>query len=228
MTLPLLIHIPKTGVTALKYTEHYNPGRFDFEISRLHRHTLPNTRPRQIIFGIRDPWQRFCSGYWERATTHLRQDIYEKQKRRDKVPTYGYAGYRRGEDQIFANWPTPNALITHWRLTNRLWGAENLGISFWEIVAPITTWLGDLRTYRQHEPRVLWVYDTDALDQIVENHYRISMTKDPFLRRSRKLFDMPQSYDIDPENLEWFTQVFRRTDYELLDYIKSQRYYRAS
>jgi hypothetical protein len=228
MTRPLLIHIPKTGITALKYTEHYNPGAFDFEIARFHRHTLVNTRPRQIIFGIRDPWQRFCSGFWERATTYLRKDIYEKHHRANHVPTYGYSDYRRGEDQIFKAWPTPNALITYWRMADRRWGAENLSIPFWEIVAPITVWLGDVRTYQQNESRVVWAYDTDALDNIMQGRYGVSITQDPFLRRSRQVFDLDQSYEISAENFQWFREVFRKPDYDLIDYIRSRSYLRSS
>ena len=50
--------------------------------------------------------------------------------------------------------------------------------------------------------------------------------KDPFLKRSRDQFPtLDQSYEVSEENTKWFMSHFRKTDYEVVDYIKQQSYY---
>lgn len=214
------LHIPKTGGTAIKYLQHEHRRQW-FAINP-HGHTLTLPRSaegRPLAFAIRDPWQRFCSGFWERATTNLRMAAH----REHKLPGFGYREVRADERVFYRNFPTPNDMISGLRKGECRIPARS---SIEEMTAPIMNWLGDLDTYRKHQHKVSVVVDIKDLDAFVQEITGHALPRDPFRRRSRDLFDIPQSYDIDADNLEWFQTQYRAGDYALLDHIRSQPYFR--
>ena len=60
----------------------------------------------------------------------------------------------------------------------------------------------------------------------MKNTFNIDMTQDSFLKRSRDQFpDIFQSYEISDINRIWFTNYYRRPDYQIIEYIKTRPYY---
>lgn len=226
MSNQIFLHICKTGGTALKYLSKENKARLGFNIAKVHNTTLTNCNGR-AIFGIRDPWERFCSGYWERATMTLRRDYYHQHMKDKEVASFGYSNLRQEESALIAAHPTPNALITHWREAKIGWGNRQMNIPLWELLAPITRWTGNLQSYKENEHRVELVYEVSNMSKIFLDLYNVAMPEDPFFRRSRQLFGIEQSYHITTENLVWFREVFRAEDYELIKYIRGRPYYRS-
>lgn len=217
------LHIPKTGGTAIKYLQHEHRRQW-FSIDALGHHMtlarMPGGRP--VAFAIRDPWQRFCSGYWERATTALR--IQARRERRDlKLPDFGYSSVRGDEQEFYKKFPTPNDVITGLR-------SESCKIPsrcpIEEMTWPAAHWIHNLENYKKHEHKVHVVIDMQDLDAFVQEITGHTLPTDPFRRRSRALFDIPQSYDIDPENLRWFREEYRTVDYQVQDYIRTRPYFR--
>lgn len=227
MVKALFLHICKTGGTALKYLSQRDQGRLDFAISRHHRTTLMNSGDVRVVFGVRDPWQRFCSGYWERATMHQRRDYYNQHMRAKNVASFGYSELKPPELKILDQFTTPDALITHWRTNNIQWGHRDLSVPFWEVICPITRWIGDLETFQANENRVHVVYEVGDMSAVFQRLYGVAMPEDPFRKRSRGLFDIEQSYETSQENLDWFRTVFRPEDYRVIDYVRSRPYYQC-
>ena len=58
----------------------------------------------------------------------------------------------------------------------------------------------------------------------MQEHFNMEMPKDPFLARTRKQFDIKQSYDCTPENMTFFKQM-RSEDYALIKYIIASENY---
>lgn len=219
----IYLHIPKTAGTAIKNFVVDNPG-FPLQPAHSHDVTLFNTQ-QATAFSIRDPLEKFCSGYWERFTNPYRRklnDIANPKYRRS-----GYQDLSEWEQLFFNTYKTPNAVITALR-TEDIWEQiQQHGGAITELFGSYTRWLGDLETYKQHEHKVCIVYNLKKLDDIFLRLYGVELPKQPFLRRSRQQFQIPQSYDVDETNTEWFKSQFRKADYELLDHIKQQEYYIA-
>ena len=216
------IHIPKTGGTALKFLRHLQQ-KLPFHTPGTHNVRLINTKT-MVWFVVRDPLERFCSGFWERATTPERQDHAQQRK---GLPTFGYSVYKPVESQVFESCKTPNDFLDSLRLG--VWGDQefqmNSGLGC--MIAPLTHWLGNLETLRSAESRIWAAVDIKVLSdwvlEVTGNH----MPEDPFLRRSRALFERKQSYEISQENQAWF-QIWRAEDYRLIDHMVQQPYYRSS
>ena len=207
------IHIPKTGGTAIKYAlEDYSRPNITFP-DRGHSLKLSGVT-NNACFVIRQPWLRFCSAYWERATMEERRRISENKD----VKTFGYANLSADEKRLLEKYTTPDELVTFLREGGRLTGI--LG----ELTAPQTVWLGELPQYKKHEHKVKLVFALKDLDKTMKNIFGMFLTRDPFKQRSRKLFDKQQSYDISPVNKDWFEQ-HRKHEYELLDYIRTREYF---
>lgn len=154
-----------------------------------------------------------------------RRDYYKQHMKPQKVDSFGYSDLRHIESETLKQFPTPESLITHWRINNVSWGKRDHRIPFWEIIAPITAWTGDLQFIRCSESRIHMVYEVSDMTEVFRTRYQVEMPKDPFRRRSRELFDMEQSYDISEENLHWFRTQFRAEDYAVIDYLRTRPYY---
>jgi hypothetical protein len=217
------LHVPKTGGTAIKYLQHEHRTQWIIIDPLGHNMTLARMPgDRRVAFAIRDPWQRFCSGYWERATTSLR--IAARRERRDqKLPDFGYRDVRNDEKIFYEKFPTPNAVITGLRDKTCVIPPR---CPTEEMLWPAAHWLHDLASYKKHEHKVQVVVDMRDLDSLIHEVTGHKLPEDPFRRRSRALFDIPQSYDIDPDNQAWFRDEYRCVDYELFDYIRSRPYFR--
>ncbi len=209
------IHIPKTGGTAIKYAIA-DQGRTE-EIkfpTRGHNLTLHAVKE-NACFIIRDPWKRFCSGYWERATMELRKQESEKHS----YANFGYASLTPQETEIISTHTTPNDLVNYIRAGNEL-----PGILF-ELTTSITKWTGKLDQFVNMQDKIKLVFALKDLNKAMNQIFKIELPQDPFRQRSRALFPISQSYDITAENRDWFENEYRKDDYQIIEHIKKQKYY---
>lgn len=218
------IHIPKTGGTALKYviedhnasTEKPNP-KINIAVAG-HNQKLAITD--NACFIIRHPWDRFCSGFWERATMEERKKLSETEYK--NVRGFGYKTYTDLEKEILEKCKTPDEYLTYIRNGGKTDGATP---GLFELTASITYWIGDIDNYKENEDKVKLVYHINNLDKASKEIYNIQLPTDPFKKRSRALFDIYQSYAISPQNRTWFENEFRKNDYAIIAYIKTRPYY---
>lgn len=207
------IHIPKTGGTSIKYALEETPRPNITFPEQGHGLTLKSLN-NNACFIIRQPWLKFCSAYWERATMEERREL----SKTNSYKSFGYANLSDHEKSILEEYKTPNDLISYLRAGNTLPGI--LG----ELTSPHNKWLGNLDEYKRHEHKVKLAFALKDLNKALKVHFGLVVPQDPFRRRSRKLFKKEQSYDITPENLEWF-EYHRKNEYELLDYIRTRPYF---
>lgn len=217
------LHIPKTGGTALKYViDEHNTA--DKPQPRIHLpsagHNQKLDRMNNACFIIRHPWERFCSGFWERVTMPQRQEL-SKTKYKDEKG-FGYKAYDSLEEDILAECSTPDEFLTYIKLGGKT--RENTPGLF-ELTDSITFWLGNLKKFQANEHRVKSAFHINNMDQAMKKIYDIEMPTDPFKKRSRELFNMKQSYDISGANRTWFEREYRREDYELIAYIKTRPFF---
>lgn len=211
------LHIPKTGCTSIKYALA-DQRRTDICVKphKGHQtHLSKINKPVGII--VRDPWQRFCSGFWERKTMEQRRRISKSVD----AETFGYAEYNNTEKNILASYTTPEKFF--------LWAHDNqkdyrdLGILH-ELTDSVTRWLGSIEQFYKHEHKIVICFEIGHLTPIMNKQFDLVMPKDAFRKRSRNLFDFDQTYQISERSLNLFKQ-WRQADYQLLDYIKKQPYY---
>lgn len=223
----LYLHIPKTGGTAIRnalrelvYKQGLKPP---FDIIASHDATVYNLN-HTLLFSIRDPLERFCSGYWERFTNPLR---FELNKSADILyQGGGYSPLTVVETELFKNYKTPNELITSIRektFDNKKFNFQKTELNM--MLAPLTAWLGQPNIYKANEHKIKGVFNIKHLSDLMYDIYGLTLSSDPFIRRSRDQYDFVQDYAVDQENTEWFKSVFRRTDYQLVEYIKTRHYY---
>lgn len=221
------LHIPKTGGTALKNAKKLSPDtNTAFNVCLSHSQTLSMDKDHIGII-VRDPWKRFCSGFWERKTNKQRQQFNnnaDPQFRENVKPSYAVvAGI---EKDILDRCATPNDLITYIRQntdvvdTFRISNTHPLGV----VLAPITSWLGTLSEYKKNEHKVALSCSTGELSNTMKRLFNVNMPDDPFLARSRKQFNIAQSYDCSSENMKFFKEM-RKEDYKLIEYIISGKNY---
>ena len=219
----IYLHIPKTGGTSLRNAFMLAQTPVPFVVAPSHAITLLNIET-FCIFSIRDPLDRFCSGFWERATNHKRKQINKGVN--ILFQGGGYQDLAKGEQNIFRDFPTPNHFLTALRQgtadrDEHEFGKTPLNL----LLSPLTYWLGKLPTYKKHEVKVKNVYELNSLSRIMHEQ-GINLPQDPFLKRSRKQFpEINQSYSISKENREWFEQELRADDYKLIEHIRNQSYY---
>lgn len=217
------LHIPKTGGTALKYVidEHNSANKPQ---PRIH---LPNAGHNQKLanmnnacFIVRHPWDRFCSGFWERVTMPQRQEL-SKTKYKD-VKGFGYKAYNSLEEEILDRCKTPDEFLTYIKTGGKT--QENTPGLF-ELTDSITFWLGNMAQFQAHEHKIKSAFHINNMNIAMKKIYNIEMPTDPFKKRSRDLFNIKQSYDISPANRVWFEREYRKQDYELIAYIKTRPFF---
>ena len=211
------LHIPKTGCTSIKYALNEQPNESIEVYPRRGHNTHINKLHKNLALIIRDPWQRFCSGFWERKTTPQRKQISETQD----VEKFGYPDYRPYEKTIIDQMSTPEEFFI-WAQQDR--EAYRRTEILFEITQSMCHWVGTPAVFVQHEHKIKLAFDISDLTGVMRHRFGIEMPEDPFRKRSRALFDINQSYDISVENLAKFKQ-WRAHDYELIEYIKQQSYY---
>jgi len=225
------LHITKTAGTAIKNSLKDCP-RANVSIARRHDKTLENSKNVGII--IRDPWQRFCSGFWERKTL---KELRAVRKNDDLLPKRYRTGgmgvnYTPFELDLFDNAKTPDELISYFRVKNALprkfneFEMDTHNNNFGQLCASYTYWLGNLNEYKELEDKVEIAVDINFLTEIMQQEFGLTMNQNPYVARKRSQFNLPQSYDISYDNLVWF-QNWRAEDYKLVEYIKTRPYYRS-
>ena len=219
----IYLHIPKTGGTSLRNAFMLAQTPVPFVVAPSHAITLTNIDT-FCVFSIRDPLERFCSGFWERATNNKRKQINKGVN--ILFQGGGYQDLGKGEKNIFRDFPTPNHFITALRegsadKVEHEFGTTPLNL----LLSPLTYWLGNLSTYKKHEAKVKNVFELNSLSSIMKEQ-GVNLPEDPFLKRSRKQFpDINQTYSISKTNREWFTNDLRVEDYKIINHIRNQSYY---
>jgi hypothetical protein len=211
----IFLHIPKTGGTSLKYTLLDNPSNtLSVFPNEGHAFSLSDIKT-DCCFAIRDPWERFCSGFWERATMRERRKISHN----NSYKSFGYSELTPAEENIIKAYNTPNDLCKYIRASGQVPGILN------ELTSGVCRWLHVLDEYKKYEHNIKLVFDIKDLTKISKEKFGIELYTDSFRTRSRNLFNKEQSYDVEPDVLNWFKNVLRKNDYELIDYIKQRDYY---
>jgi len=137
------------------------------------------------------------------------------------VKSYGYMEWRPNEQQIFQQCKTPEEFFVWAHRNDKLYNQADI---LSEITGSITKWLGSADTFHANEHKLSIAFDIKNLTPIMKTQFGIDLPEDPFLKRSRELFNIEQSYDISPKNLELF-QEWRSEDYKILEHIRKQHYY---
>lgn len=215
------LHIPKTAGTAIKNLKVDNPS---LPLVPATTHSISIKNAQTVAFGVRDPLLRFCSGYWERVTQDKRKLLNSQAPIR-----YRRSGYKQLENwevNLFKLYKTPDELLTAFRtntFTYKFILEQKTPLR--DLLRPYITWLGKLEDYKEFEHKVRYAFDVNNLSSIFLRLFKLELPEDPFLKRSRQQFNIDQSYYISEENRHWFQNNFRKDDYELLEYIKQQKYY---
>lgn len=136
------LHIPKTGCTSIKYALA-DQRRTDICVKphKGHQtHLSKINKPVGII--VRDPWQRFCSGFWERKTMEQRRRI----SRTVDAETFGYSQYNAFEKNIIDQMHTPEDFF--------LW-AYNNPMDYCNIILTMNT--KNSKTGNTHESKYCFI-----------------------------------------------------------------------
>lgn len=227
------LHIPKTAGTALKVL--IKQGNRFFNVAGSHQKTLKDRY--SVLVGVRDPWERFCSGFWEIKTLPLRHQLtLLADNTQYKMGTYEKLtqSYPKWYTAILSECETPDdfcaLLKSNVQLHRKLYGFNTqqtyrthtpLGIA----TQSINWWLGTVDEYKTLENRVVRAINIKSLQKFMGNYFNIEMPTDPFLARTREQFSIEQSYESSDNNLDWFVNQFRVDEYELIEYIKQRPYY---
>lgn len=218
-----ILHIPKTAGTALKnyVKDNSDCGLF---VHRNHSVTLAQSGP-GTMFIVRDPVERFCSGFWGRKNYELRKDLGQLDENK---PYYvGGISHTDFEKTIFDQAPTPNDFITSLRTNDEFrkkFDSDSCPLNL--VTKSLTFWLGGPAKYKVLESNVVLVVELKDLTSALKKYFNINIEdQSAFKSRSKSQFEFEQSYEISFANREWFKNYYRPADYELLDYIKSRKYF---
>lgn len=218
-----ILHIPKTAGTNIK-NSLVDTRNTKIRMANSHDVTLKSVSG-DCVFFIRDPLERFCSGYWERKTNKMRRELNNKAEIRYRRS--GYRDYTPYELAVFGQTSTPDEYITKLR-TDPAWLKENLNFAFMGIyvtTASLVNWLGTLEEYKTLEHKVSHVAMVSDVASFVKEKFHLDLHTDPFLARTRSQFKISQSYEVSEENSSWFKNHFKVEDYRLVEYIKQQPYF---
>lgn len=217
------LHIPKTAGTALKNLIKDN-SECGIIVHESHAVTLHQSGP-NTAFVIRDPVERFCSGFWGRKNYELRKQLSEAAENK---PYYiGGISHTDFELEIFEKASTPNGLINLLRTDDdfrKKFDSSTCPLNL--VTKSLTFWLSGPAKYKVLESNVVLVVDIKDLSELLKKYFNLDISvQDAFKSRSKDQFDFEQSYDLSYINREWFKNHYRPADYELLDYIKSRKYF---
>lgn len=218
------LHIPKTGGTALKYVvgEHNQDNSKPQPVLNVpnagHNQNLSNMN--NACFVIRHPWERFCSGFWERVNMPKRKELSKTTY--SNLKGFGYKDYDGVEQELLEKYKTPDEFLTYLRE-----GGDHRGAvpGLFELTASMTHWVGNLDKFKDHEHRIKLVFHINNINRAMKEVYNIVMPNDPFMQRSKSMFGHADPYRISGTNRTWFEENFRKEDYKLIAYIKQRPYY---
>lgn len=231
----VMLHVPKTGGTAVKYALSLQPVK-NFTISKAHRENLSHIVKRKCkaVIVIRDPLERFCSGFYERKHFHLR---YKETLKVSDFPTkfavdYKKAQFHPEENLILNSASTADEFITFIRECPQ--DFKNLEFDNYKSVKtplgiltrPLSFWTGPLDYLKANEAHIENTVDLENLEQYLDNEYKIKMPgyDQPLFRRNKSFYGV-DDIAISDINREWFINSFRKSDYDLIGYIRSQTYH---
>lgn len=224
------IHVPKTAGTALKSAKK-NLQKLPFSVCSSHNQTLYTLTQDDVAFALRDPLQRFCSGYWTRKNHYLREQLAKlPNNAKYKISHYNHK-FTSLEQLVFSQCNTPDEYATLLQQKPELMSKLNTGNLTKHVplglltVHPLTDWLGNVEKYRTQEHRVRYALDHSNLTHIMKHHFSVNMPEDDFQARRHTQFDVPQSYHISEQNTQFLIDHLFAADYELISYITTQSYY---
>lgn len=220
------IHIPKTAGSALRVTLKNSNNKQIVYVPHGKRLNQYNN----VIFVVRDPFERFCGAYYERKNTEAYKREYHKRKKEiGKIPMGAvYGGPLDKRDQaLFADTETPNDLMNKLR--------KNQGKPHWlfsypktkgptaQVFGAYTVWLGDLQKFKANQGKVKHAVDISVFTDFFKNEFNINVSQDKML--SRNLTEN-KDYNLSEENKEWYRTI-RKGDFLVYEYIKTQDFYRS-
>lgn len=231
----VMLHVPKTGGTAVKYALINQPVG-GFTVSNAHRETLAMLIRKQhsAVIVLRDPLDRFCSGFYERK--HFLERHKHIQAEQDFPPNFGVnfnrAQYKQEEQRILDAVSTADEFITHIR--NHPEHYEDLDESDYNSVKtplgmltrPLTFWTGSMNYFKNNEQHIKHTVDLDGLEQYLQAEYKLKLPgyDQPLFRRNKSFYGI-DSVSISESNRNWFVNEFRREDYAVIEYMRSQTYH---
>lgn len=220
------IHIPKTAGSSLRITLK----RTGFKGINYHPHRVKLNQVNNVMFVIRDPFERFCGAYYERKNTEAYNKAFKERRKdfKDLDRKMIYGGPQSKQDKgLYKDTETPNDLMTKIRNSN---GRLNWVLDYPRAKGPTAqvfgsykSWLGDLRQYQANESRVKHAIDISVFTSFLQDEFDLTLTSDKVL--TRNLTDN-KDYNLSEENREWYRNL-RRVDFNLYEHIKAQPYYRS-
>ena len=105
-----LIHIPKTGGTAIRHSLR-GSGCKNIKYPNTHAFSLFSKNNQNIGFIVRDPWERFCSGFWDFKTTLQRIPLAKNAENLPYVIPHKPQQMTEEENFILANIADPNSFV---------------------------------------------------------------------------------------------------------------------
>lgn len=217
------LHIPKTGGTALKNALiGHDAG---ITVFRNHSRTLMNC-VQPVCFVLRDPLERFCSGYWERWHNDSREAQAREPANRPYVRE-GYSQLTDFEQQLYSEASTPDELITLFRTKpDVISQLAQSGSPLEMLTRSLTFWLGSLPQYCERESQVHTVIDMNCLTEAVRTLWDVDLSaQTDFASRRGTAFGTNIDNTISDSNCVWFKTEFRAQDYDLVNHIKSKPYF---
>lgn len=218
-----ILHIPKTGGTAIKNYIKDNPDCM-LHIHESHAITLAQSGP-SSMFIIRDPVERFCSGFWGRKNYEFRKELGQLDE--NKSYYIGGISHTDFEREVFEKASTPNDLINLLRTDDEF--RKKFDDSYCPlnlVTKSLTFWLNGPAKYKVLETNVVLVVELKDLTAALKKYFNVDIeNQSAFKSRSKRQFEFDQSYEITFANREWFREYYKPADYELIDYIKSRKYF---
>lgn len=220
------IHIPKTAGSSLRITL----SRKKIKHIKYHGHSKQLNQFNNVIFVVRDPFDRFCGAYYERKNTELYNQAYEQRKKEFSGVTKNmvYGGPLSSKDRaLYMGTEKPDDLMTKIRNSN---GNLDWVLTYPRVKGPTSQvfgsyayWLGTLDKFKRNESRIKHAIDIKAFSGFMLEEFNIDLTIDKVL--SRDITEI-KDYNLSDENREWYRNK-RPQDFNLLEYIKQQEYYRS-
>ncbi len=152
-----MLHIGKTGGTALKHALRACPGPESLRLL-LHGHVVPLSAiplRDEVFFFLRDPVSRYVSGF----NSRLREGRPSNQR-----------SWTPGERRAFERFGTPDELARALSADDQRVSAEarDAMARIGHVRYPLSRWLGDAELLRKHRDRIVLIGCVDTLESDFE------------------------------------------------------------